>query len=147
MQLPNVAAVMYGRGVGHIPASKGYTSALLMWWKGPRGQIFFEEMRAGSATAHLAYFSMRVRHPNDWMEIRFVLWLLQDETEYVQHEAHESREVEAGSQSQASPASILSTITEEPSNSTEETLFRHTELDWEHFDNSASLACLQCAYD
>ncbi|MFM7983957.1 MAG: hypothetical protein ACKPKO_31995, partial [Candidatus Fonsibacter sp.] len=83
LQLPNVTAVMYGRGVGHIPASKGYTSALLMWWKGPQGQIAFEEMRAGSAASHLTSFSMRVPHPNDWTEIRFVLWLLQDETEYV----------------------------------------------------------------
>ncbi|MFM7989997.1 MAG: hypothetical protein ACKPKO_62850, partial [Candidatus Fonsibacter sp.] len=31
LQLPNVSAVTYGRGVGHVPASKGYTSALLTW--------------------------------------------------------------------------------------------------------------------
>ncbi|MFM7987289.1 MAG: hypothetical protein ACKPKO_49045, partial [Candidatus Fonsibacter sp.] len=52
LQLPNVSAVVYGRGVGHIPASKGYTSALLMWWKGPQGQIAFEELKAGSSASH-----------------------------------------------------------------------------------------------
>ncbi|MFM7985136.1 MAG: hypothetical protein ACKPKO_38040, partial [Candidatus Fonsibacter sp.] len=36
LQFPNVTAVMYGRGVGHIQASKGYASAQLMW---PQGQI------------------------------------------------------------------------------------------------------------
>ncbi|MFM7989360.1 MAG: hypothetical protein ACKPKO_59605, partial [Candidatus Fonsibacter sp.] len=119
LQLPNVTVVIYGRGVGHVPASKGYTLALLMWWKGPRGQLVFEEIRAGSAASHLTYFSMRVRHPNDWTEISFVLWVMQDEAEYVQHEVHDNREVEASSQIQSSPASRLSTITEEPSNVTE----------------------------
>ncbi|MFM7980234.1 MAG: hypothetical protein ACKPKO_13045, partial [Candidatus Fonsibacter sp.] len=111
LQLPNVSTVVYGRGVGHIPASKGYTSALLMWWKGPQGQIAFEELKAGSAASHLTSFSMRVRHPNDWTEIRFVLWLLQDEAEYVQHEVHNNHDLGIDSRIQASPASRLSTIT------------------------------------
>ncbi|MFM7980855.1 MAG: hypothetical protein ACKPKO_16210, partial [Candidatus Fonsibacter sp.] len=86
-----------------------------------------------------------MRHPNDWTEIRFVLWLLQDEAEYVQHEVHNNHDLETDSRIQASPASRLSTITEEPSNLTEETLFRHDEPVWEQFDTAASLACLQCA--
>ena len=80
LQLPHVAAAVYGRGVGHIPANKGYTSGLLMWWKGPQGHIMFEEMISGSASSHLSSLSMRTRHPNVWMEIRFVLCLVQDET-------------------------------------------------------------------
>ncbi|MFM7979026.1 MAG: hypothetical protein ACKPKO_06880, partial [Candidatus Fonsibacter sp.] len=44
LQLPNVTAVMYGRGVGHVPANTGYTTGLLIWWKGPHGQVMFEEV-------------------------------------------------------------------------------------------------------
>ncbi|MFM7981659.1 MAG: hypothetical protein ACKPKO_20310, partial [Candidatus Fonsibacter sp.] len=43
--------------------------------------------------------------------------------------------------------SRLSTITEEPSDITEEALFRHGEPNWERHDNLASFACLRCAND
>jgi hypothetical protein len=134
LQLPNVAAVVYGRGIGHIAANKGYTAGLLMWWKGPQGHIMFEEVRSGSASTYLSSFSMRTRHPNDWMKIRFVLWLLQDETEYIQEDAMRSREIENTTPGQESPNTRLSTITEEPSDMTEDVLFRHDEPNWEQYD-------------
>ena len=107
----------------------------------------FEEMRSGSASSHLSSFSMRIRHPNDWMEIRFVLWLLQDEIEYIQQDTTENREVEEIIPGQESPATRLSSITEKPSEMTEEALFRHDEPKWEQYDSSAASACLQCAKD
>ena len=45
LQLTNVAAVAYGRGLGHIPAMKGYVMGLLMWWRGPQGPTYFEEFQ------------------------------------------------------------------------------------------------------
>ncbi|MFM7989055.1 MAG: hypothetical protein ACKPKO_58055, partial [Candidatus Fonsibacter sp.] len=43
--------------------------------------------------------------------------------------------------------SRLSTITEEPTDMTEGTLFRHYEPNWENYASLASFACLQCAQD
>ena len=48
LQLTNVAAVIYGRGLGHSPAMKGYTMGLFMWWRRPQGPIYFEEFRESS---------------------------------------------------------------------------------------------------
>ena len=39
LQLANVAAVVYGRGLGHTPAMQGYVMGLLMWWRGPQCPI------------------------------------------------------------------------------------------------------------
>ena len=44
LQLNNIASVMYGRAVEHIPHPRGYTMGLLMWWRGPRGPIHYEEI-------------------------------------------------------------------------------------------------------
>ena len=49
LQMPGIAAVVFGRGVGHVPNMNGYTAGLLMWWRGPRGPIYFEEYRQEDA--------------------------------------------------------------------------------------------------
>ena len=90
---------------------------------------------------------MRIRHPDDWTEIRFVRWLLHDDIEYVQQADSGGRQSEAVTPVQESPGSRLSTITEEPSDLTEEALFKHDEPNWEQHDNLVSFACLQCAKD
>ena len=84
LQLNNVGAVIYGRGLGHIPETKGYTMGLLMWRRGPQGHIYFEEFRSATTSKEgLGGISLRQRHPDDWQEIRCVLWLITDDNEYV----------------------------------------------------------------
>ena len=66
LQLNNVGAVIYGRGRGHIPETKGYTMGLLMWWGRPQGQIYFEEFRSATTSREgLGGISLRQRHPDD----------------------------------------------------------------------------------
>ena len=66
LQLANVAVVAYGRGLGHIPAMKGYVMGLLMWWGGPQGPIYFEEFKGSRSSEHrLRSISLRTRHPED----------------------------------------------------------------------------------
>ena len=56
-------------------------------------------------------------------------------------------EIEDITPGQESLATRLSTIAEEPSDMTEYVLFRHDEPNWEQYDLSAALECLQCAKD
>ena len=39
LQIHIIASVVYRRGVGHIPAMRGYTLGLLMWGRSPRGLV------------------------------------------------------------------------------------------------------------
>ena len=69
---------------------------LLMWWRGPRGPIHFEEFRGEESTGHgLGGISLRERHPEDSQEIRCVLWLPEADVEYVVQREVGGRQVEA----------------------------------------------------
>ena len=84
LQMPGIAAVMYWRGVGHVPSMNGYMMALFMWWRDPQGHIYFEDFRQDDSRGRgLGGISLRTRHPEDWRKIRVVLWLPEDDADYV----------------------------------------------------------------
>ena len=80
----------------------------LMWRRGPQGPIQLEELRQDDLTGHgCVGISLRERHPEDWQEIRFVLWLPKADVEYVaQHEVG-GRQAETPELSVDCPASSL----------------------------------------
>ena len=88
---------------------------LLLWWRGPQGHIYFEELRSASTSSDgLGSISLRQRHLDDWQEIRCVLWLITDDNEYVAQPDIAGRQTEEQSPPSEGPASRLSTIVEKP---------------------------------
>ena len=95
-----------------------------MWWRGPQGQIYFEELRtAATSKEGLGGISLRQRHLDDWQEIRCVLWLITADNEYVAQSDIGGRQTEEQNPPSEGPASRLSTIAEEPSELTEGSMF------------------------
>ena len=79
-----------------------------MWWRGPQGPVHFEAIRREDSRGHrLGGISIREQHPEDWQEIRFVLWLPKADVEYVaQHEVG-GRQAETPEAQSEGPASRL----------------------------------------
>ena len=108
----------------------------------------FEEFRSATASRDgLGSISLRQQHPDDWQEIRCVLWLITDDNEYVAQSDVGGRQTEDRGAPSEGPASRLSTTAEEPSDLTEDSMFTHDEPNWDRIDLEASRACLQCAED
>eukprot|EP00969_Alexandrium_andersonii_P346772 15331001-Alexandrium_andersonii.AAC.1 len=94
-----------------------------MWWEGPQGPFHFEEIRAASTRSpHLGGVSLRDAHPDQWNSVRFILWLLGDDDGNLEAEVQRGREgrEDPDPLPAATPNSRLSTITEEPTDYTED---------------------------
>ena len=106
---------MYAISLGHVPERKGYTMGLLMWCRGPQGQIHFKELRSAATSKDgLGSISRRQRHPDDWQDIRCVLWLNTDDSEYIAQSDIGSRQTEEQNAPSEGKFSGLSPIAEEP---------------------------------
>ena len=89
---------------------------LLMWWRGRRAPIHFEEFRQEDSEGEgLSSISLRQRHHEDWQETRFVLWLPEDDVAHVAQHEDGGRQVETSEPPIDGPASRLTTSEEEPS--------------------------------
>ena len=90
----------------------------------------------------LSSLSLGKRHPEAWQDMRFVLWLPEDGVEYITQQEVGGRQAETPEPSIDGPASSLSTIAEDSSELTEDTLFIHDEPNCEAVDLEATRACL-----
>ena len=76
-----------------------------------------------------------------------MLWLITDDNEYVTQSDVGGRQTEDRDAPSERPVSSLSTIVEEPSDLSEDSMFIHDEPNWELTDLEATRACLQCPED
>jgi len=146
LHLPDIKAVKIGRSCATLSSTDGFNFAVLMWWTGPSSRVHFEELHAANGETRLGGRSFREEHPQNWQELRFILWLLTDDTDYVQEPAGGGRTAEADP---APPGddSRLSTIPEEASQQTADSLFLHDEPHMQAFAAQAGIACQACAAD
>ena len=79
--------------------------------------------------------------------ISFVLWVPEYDVEYIAQQEAGDRQVGTPEPSLDGPASRLSTIVEEPSDLTEDTMFMHDEPNLKVVYLEAAKVCLRCADD
>ena len=90
---------------------KGYVMGVLMCLRGPQGPIYFEEFQGSRSLEHgLSSIALRSRHPEDWQEIRIVLWLMTDDVEYIAERRDGGHRLGTPEPHPDEPASRLSTI-------------------------------------
>eukprot|EP00969_Alexandrium_andersonii_P269832 11926371-Alexandrium_andersonii.AAC.1 len=97
-----------------------------MRWEGHHGPFHFEELRAATTRSpRLGGISLREAHPDQWGSVRFILWLIGDDDGSLEAEVQHGGEGREDPDSPpVTPGSRLSTITEEPTDDTEDSLFR-----------------------
>ena len=76
-----------------------------------------------------------------------MLWLPEDDTDYVAQPGQPEPLAEESIQQIDGPASRLSTVAEEPSEMTEDTMFTHDEPNREMAGLEATRGCVLCAAD
>eukprot|EP00969_Alexandrium_andersonii_P159001 7024766-Alexandrium_andersonii.AAC.1 len=111
----------------------------------------FEELRAAErGTPRVGGVSLRDARPDQWNSGRFILWLFGDDDGNL--EAEPQRDAEGGDDSNPPPATTPGrpgclTVTEEPTDYTEDSLFRGDENDMQHACALASQGCLTACND